>query len=172
MINPMGAQAQRAVDAAISGDPGKLAPAAPAINFNPNDPKAQQQAQAQVESTKDLGLALLGQGDPLALAKAAPAAATVLVNGDPNEVGQGAGRTFVIAGTAVALGGLGEVGAAEAGASEASGAAAEPVPAPQAPGAISSLDPALDPGFGEAPTQLAPQAPGEVSSAAESVPAP
>jgi hypothetical protein len=105
--------AARAVNAAVTGDPNKLAPD-PGFNFNidPNDPKEQKKARASAESTLDLGLALLGSGDPLALAKAAPAAADILVNGDPNEVGQGAGRTFVLAGTAVALGGLGEAGIA------------------------------------------------------------
>jgi hypothetical protein len=161
MINPMAAQTQRAVDAAITGDPGKLAPAAPAISFDPNDKKAQQQAQAQVQSMGEQGLRLLGISDPIADAQAA---ATVLVTGDPNEVGQGAGRTFVIAGTALAVGGLAGGGAgtaAEAGATDAGAAAAgqdgaaagaaespaaQTVRLPQAPpGPISGFDPALDP---------------------------
>jgi hypothetical protein len=196
LTNPVAPLTTRALDAAITGDPGKLAPD-PVFNFDidPNDPKEQKKARASVASTKDLGLALIGIGDPLALAKSAPAAAAVLVDGDPNEVGQGAGRTFVLAGTAVALGGAGEVGVAEAGTAEAGTAeagaaeppvispAAESVPAPQtfgdaptqlapqAPGPISSLDPALDPApLGDAPT-LVGNPPG-ISPAAESVPPP
>jgi hypothetical protein len=208
IFNPAGPQIARDLDAVITGDLGKLAPD-PLFNFNidPTNPNEQKQARDTVESTKDLGLALIGRGDPLALAKSAPAMADVLVNGDPYVVGQGAGKTFVIAG--VALGGLAEAGvaeagAAEAGASEAGSAAAEegassafqspeaqsvqppqsfgeaPTQlAPQAPGPITSLDPALEApaqfspeaqsvqppqSFGEAPTQLAPQAPGPIAS--------
>jgi len=102
LINPAAPLAARAVDAAITGDPGKLAPPDPfagITNFDPGDPKQQKRAEASVQSTADLGLALLGIKDPIAMAENS---AEVLVNGDPNEVGQGAGKVFVAVAPAIA----------------------------------------------------------------------
>lgn len=178
-VDPMGTQLRRAVDAAVTGDPSKLAPPSPFDNLknvDPNDPKQQQKAKADVESMKDLGMALMRQGDPLALARSAPAVADVLVNGDPNQVGQGAGKVFVV-GVGVAVGGvagLGEAGVAEAGTAEAGTAEAGTAEAGAAePPVISPLAGEVPPpeSFGGAPTQLVPQAPG-ISPLAGEVPAP
>jgi hypothetical protein len=166
-IDPVGTLARRGIDAAVTGDPGKLAPPNPFASlrdFDPNDPKQQQKAQASVESTLDLGLALLGGGGAFALAKSAPDAADVLVNGDPNLVGQGAGKVFVV-GVGIAAGGvagLGEAGVAEAGTAEAGTAEAGTAEAGAAKPPISPLAgevPAPE-SFGGAPTQPVPQAPG------------
>jgi hypothetical protein len=176
-IDPMGTLLRRGIDAAITGDPSKMAPPSPFDNFksvDPNDAKQQQKAKADVESLKDLGLSLLGQGDPLALAKAAPAVADVLVNGDPNQVGQGAGKVFVV-GVGVAAGGvagLGEAGVAEAGTVEAGGAEAATAEAGAARPPISPLagEVPTPQNFGGAPTQPVPQAPGISPLAGEVAP--
>ena len=158
----------RVITAIATGDANALAPnigAPPPID--PSDPNQLKQAQGQVAFAQGFA----GQQfDPLGSALgAASASADVLVNGDPNQVGQGAGRTFVLTGAALA-GGAGEAAAAEAGAAEAGagGAAAEgsaaaesgaagaapeispgasSVPVPEGavapPGPISALDPAF-----------------------------
>src|SRR5262249_48621434 len=92
--------AARAADAARTGDPSKLAPPDPGINFNidPNDPKEQAKARASVASTTELGLALLGRNDPLALEKAAGGVADLLGHGVPKKVGEGSGKVFVVVG--------------------------------------------------------------------------
>jgi hypothetical protein len=178
-IDPTGTLLRRGIDAALTGDPSKLAPPSPFDNFknfDPNDPRQQQKATADVESLKDLGLGLLGQGDPLALAKAAPAVADTLINGDPNQVGQGAGKVFVV-GVAAAAGGvagLGEAGVAEAGSIEAGGAEAGTAEAgagaarpPISP--LATEVPAPD-NFGGAPTEPVPQVPGISPLAGEVAP--
>jgi hypothetical protein len=141
-IDPLGTLAGRAVDAVATGDPSKLAPPNPFAgvgNVDPNDPAQVQRARAQLQSLQDTGLALLNKDDPFALAKAAPAVADVLVNGDPNQVGQGAGKVFVL-GVGAAAGGIAEAGiAAEAGAGEAGAAGTA-----GAPEAAPVSNPALD----------------------------
>lgn len=177
-VNPMGTLAQRAIDAAVTGDPSKLAPPSPFDNLknvDPNDPKQQAKAKADLASMQDLGLALISRDDPLALAKAAPAVADVLVNGDPNQVGQGAGKVFVV-GVGVAAGGvagLGEAGVVEAGTVEAGSAEAGTAEAAAAKPPISPLagDVPAPQSFGEVPTQPAPQVPG-ISPLAGEVPPP
>jgi hypothetical protein len=99
-IDPVGTQARRGINAAVTGDAGKLAPPNPFANlgdFDPNDPKQQQKAQASVQSTLDLGRALLGGGGAFALAKSAPDAADVLMNGDPTRLGKGRAKSSLSA---------------------------------------------------------------------------
>jgi hypothetical protein len=173
LINPTTPLATRAIDAAITGDPSKLAPPDPTVgirNFDPNDPKQQQQAQADVQGLAGAGLSVLGFTDPVAMARDS---ADVLVNGDPNLVGQGSGRVFVAVVPALVTGGLAglaEGGVAEAGAAE-SGAAKPPAVAAageapagaaagEAPQPISTLDPALNDPFNPPPSSTPPSSSG------------
>lgn len=161
--------AARALDAAVTGDASRLAPPGPGINLNidPNDPREQAKARATVQSTTELGVALLGKDDPLALAKAAPAVADVLVNGDPEKVGEGSGKVAVVVGVGAAVGGLAGLG--EAGVAEAGSAEAGTVEAGAAKPPISPLAGEVPPpqSFGQVPTQ---QVPG-ISPLAGEVPA-
>jgi hypothetical protein len=99
------------IRAEVTGDASQLAPVKLPTIPDTNDPNAQATAVAQTE-----GL-VKSVVDPIGFMKdGAVAAATVLVTGDPEKVGEGFGRSTVIIGTTLA-GAAGELGAAgEAGA--------------------------------------------------------
>jgi hypothetical protein len=107
--------------AAITGDANQLAP----VKLDIPDAKALNDPNRQATAVAQLEGAVKSVVDPIGFAKdAVVTSATVLVTGDPEQVGEAAGKTAVVAGTALALGGVGELGAAgAAGDAEAAGAA-------------------------------------------------
>ncbi len=101
------------INAEVTGDPTKLAPdiGLGGLKFDPKDPNQVKNAQAQVDSSTTLALGLL-MPDTIGIRTALdlPTAVDAIVHGDPNQVGQAAGKTTVLVGLAVGGGALAEGG--------------------------------------------------------------